>query len=410
MWERERARRVMELTDDQYLLAYEALSAAIIELGHIDARDVKDGIELYLGEDAKLLLAQIRDIPTLIRDLAIGPLTGHEKHFTFEHEVLTGYFFARLMARNLKDGAPRAQNLWKQPLYEPSRDFLPETIAEILGGKSVETLLKFSSSSNDGLMLWNIARAIGCALPKDLFKGKDLTGVIFEDTKPGGQLDLREMIFDDSNLHNVVFLRCDLRGAKFHNAKIGHARFIECIPGAIFDTELSFTGDDAEVTLVLAPGQPEETYRTKTIARALTLLSGGVENRIQDPLPANMGERATITIFRSLFKTDETRLDYPQLRKIENSLRAWLRELNLTDDQFAPYMSLFMDLYDGLENAGWIRSNPARTRTKVPCEEKVVRQIIRSDAIPIHLTKLRELVGQFNQRATDLSKGVNPRE
>ena len=50
----------MELTDDQYLLAYEAISAAIVELGQIDARDVQDWIELYLGQDAELLLAQVR--------------------------------------------------------------------------------------------------------------------------------------------------------------------------------------------------------------------------------------------------------------------------------------------------------------------------------------------------------------
>ena len=127
MWERERAKRVMELTDDQYLLAYEAISAAIVELGHVDPRDVKEWIELYLGQDAELLLAQIRDIPTLIKDLATGPLTdhGHDKDFTFEHEVLTGYFFARLMARNLREGAPRAQDVWrKQPLSHIHRRLL----------------------------------------------------------------------------------------------------------------------------------------------------------------------------------------------------------------------------------------------------------------------------------------------
>jgi NACHT domain len=209
MWERERARRGMELTDDQYLLAYEAISAAIVELGQIDARDVQDWIELYLGQDAELLLAQVRDLQTLIQDLAIGPLTGHDKYFMFEHEVLTGYFFARLMARNLKEGAPRARDLWKKPLYEPAREFLPEAITEILGDRSGAMLAKFANSSKDGLMLWNIARALGSALPKDLFKGKDLTGIVLESDKPGGQLDLRQMVFDNSNLHDVIFLRCD---------------------------------------------------------------------------------------------------------------------------------------------------------------------------------------------------------
>jgi len=153
MWERERARRTMELTDDQYLLAYEAISAAIVELGHIDARDVKDWIELYLGQDAQPLLAQVRDIRTLIKDLAIGPLTGHDKHFTFEHEVMTGYFFARLMAHNLREDVPRARDLWKKPLYEPARDFLHDAVVEVLGEHTDGILAKFSNTSKDGLML-----------------------------------------------------------------------------------------------------------------------------------------------------------------------------------------------------------------------------------------------------------------
>jgi hypothetical protein len=220
-------------------------------------------------------------------------------------------------------------------------------------------------------------------------------------------LDLKQMICDDSNLHDVVFLRCDLHGTKFNNVKIGHARFIECTPGAIFDEEPLFTGDDAEITLVLAPGAAEETYRNKNIKQALTLLRGASEKESPKLLPPDMGERAALTILRSLYKSDEIRLDYPELRKIENSLRAWLRGFNLSDDNFAQYMSLFMDLYDDLEHTGWICLNPARTRTRMPCETKVptVGQIVRSGAIPFHLSALRELVGRYNQRATELSKG-----
>jgi hypothetical protein len=205
MWERERARRMMELTDDQYLLAYESISAAIVEVGHLDARDVKNWLELYLGQDAQLLLGQIRDIPTLIKDLAIGPLTGHDKDLTFEHEVLTGYFFARLMARNLKEGVPRARDLWKQSLYEPAQDFLAEAVAEIVGERPDETLANYRSSSRGGLMLWNIASAINRPLPKDLFKDKDLSGIVFQSAERGGKLDFRQMIFDYSNLYDVVF-------------------------------------------------------------------------------------------------------------------------------------------------------------------------------------------------------------
>jgi len=216
------------------------------------------------------------------------------------------------------------------------------------------------------------------------------------------------MIFDDSNLHDVVFVRCDLREAKFNNAKFGRVRFIESGRGATFDAEPSLTSDDAEISLVSRSGDPEETYRKKHIKQALTFLRGEVAKGPQKPLPPDMGERAALAIFRSLYKSDEIRLDYPELRKIENSLRAWLREYNLSDDHFSQYMSLFIDLYEDLERTGWICSNPARTRTRVPCEARVaiVGQIVRSGSIPIHLTALRELVGKYNQRAGELPKGA----
>ena len=156
--------------------------------------------------------------------------------------MLTGYFFARLMARNLKEGAPRARDLWKKPLYEPAREFLPEAITEILGDRSGAMLAKFANSSKDGLMLWNIAQALGSALPKDLCKGKDLTGIVLESDKPGGRLDLRQMVFDNSNLHDVIFLRCDLRGANSTTSRLATLDFstaplaqrlipIHCSPG-----------------------------------------------------------------------------------------------------------------------------------------------------------------------------------
>lgn len=397
MWQRERERRTMELTDDQYLLAYEAISAAIVELGHIDASEVKDWIELYLGQDGKLLLGQIRDVPTLIKDLAIGPLTGSERYFTFQHEIFTGYFLARLMARTLKENAARVKDLWNRPLYEPARDFLRDTVSELLGGNAAGILLKYRDSSRDGLMLWNIARSIDQPFPRDLFKGKELTDVIFESDRSGDQLDFKEMNFEESNLHNVVFLRCDLRRTNFKSAKFGRVRFIECVPGAIFDSEPSFTTDDAEISIVLAAGKPEETYARDNIVKSLILLRGA-ELGPQMPLPTNVGEQAAVAIFKSLYKSDGIRLDYPEVRKIENSLRGWLRGFNLNDEVLDSFVDIFMDLYSDLERGGWICSNPARNRTKVPCETKTasVGQIVRSGAIPLHLTSLRELVGPYN--------------
>ena len=70
-----------------------------------------------------------------------------------------------------------------------------------------------------------------------------------------------------------------------------------------------------------------------------------------------------------------------------------------------PTTEVTKDLYYDLEHTGWICSNPARTRTKVPCEAKVptVGQIVRSGAIPVHLTALRQLIAQYNLRAIELS-------
>jgi hypothetical protein len=194
-------------------------------------------------------------------------------------------------------------------------------------------------------------------------------------------------------------------GAKFNNVKIGHARFFDCIPGATFDADPLLTGDEAEVTLVLASNSAEETYRKKNIKKALALLQGSVRSDPQKPLPLDMGERAIIIIFRSLYKSDEIRLDYPEVRKIENSLRGWLREYNLSDDKLGEYIDLFRKLYEDLERTGWICSNPSRTRTKVPCEARTpnVGQIVRSGSIPVHFSTLRELGVEYNQSARRLA-------
>jgi hypothetical protein len=157
-------------------------------------------------------------------------------------------------------------------------------------------------------------------------------------------------------------LRCDLREARFNNVKIGRVKFIECVPGATFDTEPAFTSDEPEVTLVLGPGKAEETYRKKNIKQALILLRAAVEKGVQKPLPSGMGERAALTIFRSLYKSDEVRLDYPEVRKIQNSLRAWLRGFDLNDDVLARYVSLFTDFYNDLSRtpAGFAQIQRAR--------------------------------------------------
>jgi hypothetical protein len=94
--------------------------------------------------------------------------------------------------------------------------------------------------------------------------------------------------------------------------KFGHARFIACTAGAIFDTEPLFTSEDAEISLVIGPGKQEETCRKKNIKQALKYLRGVAEREPQKPLPPDMGERTALAIFRSLYKSDEIRLDYPE--------------------------------------------------------------------------------------------------
>ena len=118
MWERERGKRRLTLSNEQYLMAYEAISAALVDEKGVRPVDIRSLLEIYFEEHAKELLADFpTDSDALLRDLAIGPLTGISGQFTFTHQILTGYFYARFLARSLNSDTEGIQKLWNKELY-----------------------------------------------------------------------------------------------------------------------------------------------------------------------------------------------------------------------------------------------------------------------------------------------------
>lgn len=396
MWERERSKRTLVLSDAQYLLAYEAISAAIVDVEQIDPTDLSEWIAIYLGDDAAELLAEFpEDASTVIKDLAIGPLTGRGGHFVFEHEVLTGYFYARLLARNLRIRGKRFRELWNRVPYEPALAFLPEAINQTIGDKDklLETL---ATEYRDGLLLWNIVKCFGSKVPQQLFRGKEVAGVIFENADDQ-ILDLRNVSFQDCRLHDVSFVRCDLREANFQNAKFGRVKFVECLPGAIFDPE-PIISIDSEVIVIRQPGEGEESYVGDDIRTALLSLAPNETKAIR--LPSNMATQAAVVIFKSLFKSDKRTLDYPEPVKIENRLRAWLTAAGISEQERHRLLHLFTDMYREFEESGWISPNTNRPRTRMPAQMKAVAifDIVRTEKIAVHYHDVREIVDQFEKR------------
>lgn len=394
MWERERGKRKLSLSDEQYLLAYEAISVAIVEGTRIDFKELREYLKLYFDEYAPEVFAALPgDDESLLNDLAIGPLTREAGRLDFAHEVLTGYFFARRLARTLASKRNLLRDLWNKRIYEPAWRFLKEAVQEAFHGRldTNKILGELSQQHRDGLMLWNIAQATGGPLPQGIFRGKDIANVVFEDVKLDG------MQFDGSNMHDVTFIRCKLSSVSFKNARIGHMSFVECQPGAVFDDDPLVT-DDAEIILIRGAGQPEETYVGQDIGRALAVLSGAKRTRV--PLPANMAEEAALVIFQSLFKADCQRLDYPEPAKIEKRLRGWLMSFQLEKDEIQQYLRDFLEMLRDFESKGWICRNPNRQRTLVPCEsrKRTVAELVRLNAIPVHETQLRNIVLKYQGR------------
>ncbi|MBS4083717.1 MAG: NACHT domain-containing protein [Rhizobiales bacterium] len=405
MWERERGRRKLTLSDSQYMLAYEAISAAVVDSQRIDPNEVSSYLELYLGEDAHQLIAAFsQQSDSLFKDLAIGPLTGRGGQFVFEHEILSGFFFARLLARNLRDRGPRFRELWNQHIYEPAWQFLPEAIAALIpqdDRRREEILESLAREYSDGLLLLNVIKAFGMKIPVKLFEGRVLSNVIFDAEEGQRLLDLSEVSFDRSELHDVTFARCNLTGTSFKSARIGKIKIDNCQLGAKFDENPAIMSEDAELSLI-RDGE-EESYVGDEIKLGLIDVGGGEKKNKPIKPPTNMAELATVIIFKSLFKSDGLRWDYPEISKIENRLRAWIKSFQVSPDVEADLLSSSMDLYKEIENLGWIEQNRNRPRTRVPSNSRTsdIGIIVRTGSVPSDFLHLRRAIEAAQIRIQD---------
>ena len=407
MWERERSKRRLTLSNQQYLMAYEAISAAIVDEQSVKPSEVRTLLELYFEAHAKDLLADFpTDADALFRDLAIGPLTaGMAGQFSFTHQILTGYFYARFLVRALKTADQRFYELWSKELYPTVWEFLPQTVnaAEIKDHGAF--LRSVQQKTRSGLLLWNLVGAFKCVMPKDLYEGKDIVDMVFDGTAPDQRRLVTAASFRGSNLRKATFIECDLLDISFQNARIGRLKFIACTPGAKFDVK-PILADDAEITLVRTPGGEEETYAGSEIPGALAAISADDKPAA---LPQRIGHLATVIILRSLFKMDNHSYDYPERRKMENRLRGWLSQFGLTEPQRKQHLAMCMELFDKLIKEGWIVRNPARERTFISnaATEKQVREVIRGSAIPAHMTKLMAIATEYDQRFKSLPKATS---
>jgi len=238
--------------------------------------------------------------------------------------------------------------------------------------------------------------ALGCDTPKNLYEAKDLVGVVFDASAPKERRLVSDASFRSSNIRKATFIGCDLAGVSFQNARIGRVRFIECRPGAQFDSNPHFA-DDAEVTLVRKLGGSEETFVGADISRAFAVLSG---KEVRGSFPQRMGRAALIVVLSSLLKRDKHTHDYPERRKIENRLRAWLSQFNLNELQLKKHLAVSIELFEDLLREAWIARNPARDRTFVPAptKDREIRAIVRSEIIPTHLDKLEGLARTYDAR------------
>lgn len=367
MWERERGKRTLSLSDAQYCYAYEAVAALVQGETVIDPRQVKATLELYLEEYAPELIAGMpAEAGTLVADLAIGPLTYGVGVFTFSHEVLQAYFTARLLARSLS-AKRKVDDLWNRRIGDAEWRFLPPAVGEI-GGKPpspatfIDDLVRRTRS---GLVAWNILRALKCQpreLARDIFAGKDLAGVVFDGT------DLRGMVFDRCVLYDVTFDRANMSNTTFRDCTISKIRFVECGRGAIFD-ENPRLAEDAEIRFVRSRESGTELYVGADIVRFLGELAGREIASVE--VPINLAEQAILVVIGSLFKADQKRFDYPERAKIENRLRGWLREFRFREEQARKLVKIFAEMVEQLEDKRLIVKNDNRPRTLMPGESWV---------------------------------------
>jgi hypothetical protein len=379
------------LSDAQYLLAYEAIAIAAFDEKVIASHDVYYTLELYFNEYAPKLLDGIpSDSDSLMHDLAIGPLTTATGSFAFVHDILAAYFFARRLARTLMSRGRELGDLWNRRIEESTWSFLKEAVARVVNERRIDIgiLQELGRAHSSGLMLFNVANSIGGALPVEVFEGKYMSGITFH------SMDLSGLSFESCNMHDVGFIRSKLRGTIFRRAKIGRIRFVECDKGAIFDGDPALA-EDAEVVLVRREGEGEEVYTGEGIKRALSVMSD--EGEALNELPDNVGEQGVVVVFNSLFKSDGRR-DYPEVRKIENRLRAWLAEYRVDEKTRAQLLRSLMEVVNKLMG-GWICRNPNRPRTLVPCDTRAqeVAEVVRLGKIPVHCERLREMACEVSR-------------
>lgn len=374
MWERERGKRTLTLSDEQYFYAYEAMSAMIADEQRINPSEVKDWLELYFQDYAPELLASLPDeAQALIADLSIGPLTYRSGIFAFVHEVLGAYFLARLLARTL-ESRKRISQFWNRQIDDAVWRFLPEVVDEVIPTalNRREAVREIAAQSTSGLVMWNIVKSLRLSpteVPKFLFEGKSVGSLLCEKAKLSG------VSFDKATIYDVTFDRCELSGTTFRGARIEKMKFIECGPGARFDEE-PLVDDRSEVTVV-REGTGPETYVAGNISKLFDEFRGKAVPRRKPPL--DLGKQGLFVIFASLFKADGRRPDYPERSKIENRLRAWLRDFELPSSKTQELLGIFLDALDKLIDEGWICRNINRPRTFLACasRQKDVAQIMR---------------------------------
>lgn len=372
LWERERSKRPLTLSDAQYFQAYEAIALAVEGESRVDPREIKSLLDLYFQEYSPELMAGLPgSASTLVEDLSIGPLTFKNGLFAFVHEVLNAYFIARMMVRSLA-ARRRVVDLWNRPLGDTVRTFLREVIQSgVVGNLEKEAVLReVAIPARDGLAVWNVVEAVGLAgheIPRDVLREKRLAGVVFDRSQLDG------MIFDDAELLDVVFDRCELRGASFKRTSVQRVKFIQCGTGVVVDRSLRVP-EDGEVIIVRSADSGAESYAGEEALR--TFLELGGEPLMTTPLPQNVAESAVVVIFGSLFKAGRNARDYPEWQKVENRVRGWVTGLGLEPQAGQALTRLLVRMAGLIRDAGWIQRNPNRPRTFVPSrrdEERIFR-------------------------------------
>lgn len=375
MWERERSKRTLTLSDPQYFYAYEAISVAVDDESRIQPKEVKTILELYLDEYSPDLLAGLPgEDRALVEDLSIGPLTFKNGIFVFSHELLTGFFLARMMIRKLLS-RKNINELWNRPIKDTVWRFLPEVVMQI-GGEHIDSekiVREVALPSRSGLLTWNIIRALDVpkeSYPPDLFRGKRLAGIIFD-----GE-DLRGLSFDGAELLDVSFVKCGLEGTTFRSTTVRKAKLVECGKGALIDESLQ-VDDNSELLIMRGSGIGSELYTGEDIRRVLREMC---EDRTEPiGLPPDVGKQATVLIFSSLFRSDMRSLDYPEWTKIENRIRGWTKTFGLSEEITGELSSLLLRMAVELRDEKWISRNPSRPRTFVPSpkHQRIISEIVR---------------------------------